>query len=129
MEGGIPLLALIPVAGVVVALFVRLFRNANREVEAKSWPSTEATIQSAEIETVDRGRSAVELPCFAFSYAVNGEYYSGRFSLSRDDARLPAFLREMIDQKVTIKYDPKRPGSFSVKDVFIEGCEVQTVPD
>jgi len=129
MDRVIPLLALFVVLGVVVALIARLFRNAKRETEAESWPCTEATVQSAGIETVGSGRSAVELPCFAFSYVVGGEYYSGRFSLSGCDDRSATLIRAMIDKKVTVSYDPNKPSSYCISERIIEGCAVGLVPD
>ena len=66
----------------VFACFAAWFIWRKRRVdEAKSWPSTEATIQSGGIEEINSGRSTFERPVFAFSYVVDGEYYSGRFAL------------------------------------------------
>jgi hypothetical protein len=129
MDRVIPLLGLIAVLGVVVALLARLFRSARQEDEAQSWPCAEATIQSAEMETVGSGRYAVVLPCFAFSYLVNGEYYSGRFSLSCSDVRSATLIREMVDKKLTIHYDPKKPSINRISEEMIEGCGVGRVPD
>src|SRR5580692_6116546 len=78
----IPILEWIAGLGLVVAIVVQIFQNRYRAIEAKSWPTAQATIQPGGMEPVNSGeRRAVILPCFAFSYVVNGEYYSGRFSL------------------------------------------------
>jgi hypothetical protein len=81
MDRVIPVLALIAVLAVVAIIVVQLYRNAKREEASRTWPNAQATIQSGAMEIVGSGRSAVTLPCFAFSYVVGGEYYSGRFSL------------------------------------------------
>jgi len=129
MDRVIPVLVLIAVLGVVVAIIVQLFRNAKREEEAQSWPTTEATVQSSAMETVASGRSAVILPCFAFSYVVNGEYYSGRFSLSEASDRSATLLREMIDKKLTVHYNPTKPQDFLLPEVMSGGCEVRRIAD
>jgi len=81
------------------------------------------------MEMVGSGRYAVQLPCFAFSYVVNGEYYSGRFSLSGRDDRSVTLIREMIDRKLTVQYDPNKPSNYMISDDMIEGCAVGRVPD
>ena len=81
------------------------------------------------METVGSGRSAVILPCFAFSYVVNEEYYSGRFSLSGCDGRSATLIREMIDKRITVHYDPNKPESYMIPEEMIEGCPVGRVRD
>ena len=119
------------IAAIVVigGLAVQLIRNERRQKEAQSWPSAEATIESSGMEAVGSGRPAADLPCFAFSYVVNGEYYSGRFSLSGGKDRSESLLREMVDRKINVKYDPTRPESYMIAEDVIEGCEVGRVPD
>jgi hypothetical protein len=129
MDRVIPILASIAVLGVVAALFVQLFRNAGKEAAARSWPTVEATIQSAQREMVGSGRYAVELPCYAFSYVVDGEYHSGRFGLVKAIGGAGAPLRDMVDKKLTIQYDPKRPSSFRIPSAMIEGCQVHLIRD
>src|SRR5579863_4750082 len=93
----------------------------------KGWPSAEATIESGAIEEVARARGAVvNLPTFAFSYQVAGEYYSGRISL------LPyitdpneGLMARMIGHKLQIRYDPRHPQVWYVTDTLIEGCKVE----
>jgi hypothetical protein len=103
--------------------------NARRAAQARNWPSTEATIQLAKIEAVRNGRFSEDLPCFAFSYVVDGEYYSGRFALSAKGDRADALIKEMVGKKLTVRYNPKRPASYFIPDDAIEGCEVHLVPN
>lgn len=75
------------------------------------------------------GRGYSDLPCFAFSYLVAGEYYSGRFALWAKGGRSDELLRELIESKFTIRYDPDHPSSFFIPDETLGGCEVYLLPD
>jgi hypothetical protein len=97
--------------------------------KARSWPQAEATIQSGGMEEVGHMRETVRLPCFAFSYVVNGEYYSGRFSLSGCDDRSATLIRELIDKKLTVRFDPKSPSNYQILEGMVEGCTVRLIPD
>jgi hypothetical protein len=96
-----------------------------RVTKAKGWPKTEATIQSGGIDIVAQRRYiSVVLPCFAFSYVVDGEYFSGRFALSATGDQADDLIKEMIDRRFIVNYDPEKPSTFYIPDEFIEGCEV-----
>ena len=114
---------------VVAALVTWIRWKAKRVGEAKNWPSTEATVQSAAMENVGSNRNPVDLPCFAFSYSVEGEYYSGRFSLSAKGDRADTLIKAMIDRKLIVQYDPKQPSSYFIPDEIIEDCDVGLVSD
>jgi hypothetical protein len=107
----------------IVALVAWTQWKAKQVDNAREWPAVEATIQSAEIERIGGGRNAPHLPCFAFSYVVDGEYYSGRFALSVKGDQADSLTKEMIDRKFSVNYDPARPSFFFIPD-DIEGCEV-----
>ncbi|MGP8269381.1 MAG: DUF3592 domain-containing protein [Terracidiphilus sp.] len=110
-------------------LVVPIVRRARREVAAKNWPSTEAIIQSGRIEELSYGRGSEELPVFEFSYVVDGTYQSGRFSLWAKGDSADALVKEIVEKKMTVKYDPERPSSYYLPDEYIEGCPVSLVPD
>jgi hypothetical protein len=115
------------VLAVVAALKVASARNKKLVQQAQSWPSTEATIQSGAVERLPhpRSRDNLGLPCFAFSYAVNGKYYSGRFALLEHGDRAADLVKAMVDRKLTIHYDPQHPETYLIPDVTIEGCQVE----
>ena len=115
-----PLVVLIPLA----VLVVWLIRKTDRLETANSWPICEGTIQSAGMEMIGRGRRAIVLPCFAFSYVVNGEYHSGRFALSARDEKASALIRELVNKKLTIHFDPEHPSTYFIPVELIEGCQV-----
>jgi hypothetical protein len=93
--------------------------------EARAWPTTEARIQNA--STTVLGRYSGPIPCFSFSYVVDGEYYSGSFGLSADGDRADTLARELIDKKILVSYDPDKPSKFYVPEETIEGCEVKQI--
>ncbi len=67
----------------------------------------------------------MELPVFAFSYVVGEEYYAGRFALWAKGDRADTLIREMVDRKVLINYDPGRPERWFIPEKLIEGCPVE----
>ena len=115
-------------ACIAASLIAWIIRTAARDSRARYWPSTEATIQSAGIESIGTGRYRVELPCFAFSYVVDGECYSGRFALEAKGDRADALVKELLNKKLTMQYNPKVPSSYFITDEWIEGCDVRLVP-
>lgn len=118
------LIFFIAIIGVSVTALIAYMRKVKRVEQARAWPSTEATIQSAAIETFPAGRYTVDLPAFSFSYAVNGEYYSGRFALRASDSVADELVKKLADQKLTMHYDPQHPESHFIPNDMIEGCEV-----
>ena len=38
-------------------------------------------------------------------------------------------LREMVDRKIVVQYDPSKPESYMLAEDMIEGCEVRRAPD
>jgi hypothetical protein len=68
--------------------------------------------------------SSVDLPVFAFSYVVDGEYYSGRFGLFARGDHADSLIREMVNRKLPVNYDPARPERWYIPNDMIEGCKV-----
>jgi hypothetical protein len=56
-----------------------LGRRVNRRIEAKAknWPYVYATVEHAEAKTIGEGKTAYWVGELAYSYIVDGEYYSG----------------------------------------------------
>src|ERR1035437_5562425 len=127
----IKILSVIAVAAALLYRFGRPYIIKRRLNDAADWPETEATIQSAEMELVERvGHLREKLPFFAFSYVVDNEYYPGRFGLRIAEDRASTLMREWVDTKITVRYDPKRPSVFSLPDeLSVDGFRVSTVPE
>jgi hypothetical protein len=83
------------------------------------------------MELVERvGHVRQRVPFFAFSYVVENEYYSGRFGLRLDEDRGSSLLREWVNTKIIVRYNPKRPSIFSLPDELpVDGYRVSTVPE
>lgn len=97
-----------------------------RARKAKTWPTTEATIQSGNTEHVGNADGIeIKLPVFNFTYLINGENHYGRFSLQpyiTDPG--PGLFPRMIDRKLQIRYNPAKPEEWFIADEYIEGCRV-----
>ena len=94
MNASIFALSLFGVA-VVAVLAVWTRWTVKQVVRAMNWPTTDATIQSADIEKVGGGRNAPEPTCFAFSYfVVGGGYFTGRFARSATDDLADNWLKK-----------------------------------
>jgi hypothetical protein len=99
--------------------------------QARKWPRTEATIQSAEVEVLHgTRRSSLKASVCAFSYTVDGMRYSGRFSLlsgTRPEDRpmrtLP--VRTLVDQKLPLLYDPVHPRKWYIPMEHWRGCSLE----
>jgi hypothetical protein len=94
---------------------------------AKGWSATQGTIESGVSETVGTANGVqVVLPVFAFSYCVNGEYYSGRFSLSPYSNDVgEAIFKLIVGRKIPIKFDPSHPAKWFVAERLMEGYKVE----
>ena len=72
-----------------------------------SWPSAEATVETAQVRFY-RGTYSVNL---AYSYAVDGSYRTGseeRMFSSRE-AEAEAYAARIRGQRVVIRFNPKNP--------------------
>ena len=108
---GLPLLAL-SIAGWAI-------RSRNgKEKGASDWPLIEATIQSV------NQRSAYN-PAMAdvadFSYTVNDDYFSGKAQISRSFSTHGASSGDLVDQKIQIRYNPRKPQKYSVPQAEVGG--------
>lgn len=110
-------------ASVLIILFVRFGWQTVRLRRTRGWPKTWATIQSAEMETVNQGQYL--LPCFIFSYLADGEQFGGRFSLFADEQSGRILLKTMIHKRIEIQFHPKRPATWYIPNKRIEGHEVE----
>ncbi len=95
--------------------------NRARSKKSAQSPETDGTIQSLNTEILHEGRGSSELPVCDFSYCVDGEYYSGRLSISRKNASGDYQPRNLINQKVQVRYDPKNPAKCLVPPVDLDG--------
>jgi Protein of unknown function (DUF3592) len=110
------------------ALAVWLFRRSANTSNPETWPATEATIQSMH-RAIGSGRGADPVDVGDFSYAVNGEYYSGSAVISRSFSTRDSEPRDLIDKKFQVQYDPSKPEKYDVSESEIEGFELGPYDD
>jgi len=126
-ENTMDLVMTLLIAAVAFGWFIWLWRQKRRFKAAPSWPVAEAIIETGTIESVAAVKgSKVQLPVFAFSYLVSGEYYSGRFALMpyiTDPGE--SLVKRMIGRKLEVHYDPVKPQTWLIADELIEGCKVE----
>ena len=111
------------VAAVAIAMVWQWHRSQQKAEIARTWPETEATIESGGLESATETRAL--LPTFAFSYYVNGEYYSGRFSLIPGHTSLQDLIQRLVGRKLQIRFNPQQPDVCFVAGEQIEGCKVE----
>jgi hypothetical protein len=109
--------------GVGIVVGTQLHENrVDRDVaETADWLETEATIQNAVIERIDKYTS---YPSFAFSYSVSGEYLSGKFFLKADQEQSEELIKALLSQKFPVQYDPKSPSAWYIAEAMIAGYEI-----
>ena len=119
-------IALIVLLAIPTYFIGRIIWRNSRVEAAQAWPMTEATVQSGEMEVVASTRGGdVSIPCFAFSYVVKGEYYSGRFGLLPNFGNPDQVISRMKDRKFQIHYDPAKPEAYYIPGEQMEGCDIE----
>jgi len=105
-EVKIALAGIIFAAGLTYVLTVSLHRR-NIFRGWHSWPSAEATVETAEVR-VYRGTYSVNI---GYSYAVNGSYTTGweERMFSSHEGEAEAYAASIRGQKVVVRFDPKNP--------------------
>jgi len=106
-----------------IIAFAKFFeaRSDQKIAETADWLETEATVQSAAIERIDRYTSR---PSFAFSYPVKGEYFSGKFFLKADGEQSEELIKTLIHLKFPVQYNPDDPLAWFIAENTIAGCEI-----
>lgn len=85
------------------------------------WPLTDATIRSVGTVVVHAGRSSYPVVVGDFTYYVNNEYYSGRLKISRSFSTGDQSPRDLVNQKIQVRYNPLKPEKFSVPQTELGG--------
>jgi len=77
-----------------------------RRRRATSWPSTQGTVMSANASDRQPYRHSC-LCVLSYSYAVNGDYYSGSHSIhARNERRADELATEWKGRSLVIRYSP-----------------------
>ena len=115
-EVKIALAGIIFAAGLTYVLVVSLRRRCVFR-GWQSWPSAEATVETAEVR-VYRGTYFVTV---GYLFAVNGSYATGweEKMFSSREAEAEAFAASVRGQKAVIRFNPKNPGRSRIDRVPI----------
>jgi len=106
---------------VLAALVVFFVRRPVRPEKAANWPVTEGTIQSVGKVIVPGERNSPPTDVCDFSYIVNDEYYSGRLTISRSFSTHDRAPKDLINQKIQVGFNPRKPEKFSVPQTELGG--------
>jgi hypothetical protein len=116
------------VAAALAAALISYVQQRVRAPRAASWPGAEGTIQSVDRLVVGTPFSPSYGPGAPyivdvgdFSYVVNNVYYSGRLKTSRSFSTGTASPKELIDQKIQVRYNPRNPEQYFVPPQEIGG--------
>lgn len=107
--------------GALAVLVIWLVWQPRRLDKTEQWAATEATIQSVGTVVVNARRGSYSVDVGDFSYNVNDEYYSGRLQISRAFSTGDASQRDLIHQKLQVRYDPQQPEKFCVPKAELGG--------
>ena len=93
----------------VAGVFVYWLRSR----QATSWPSTQGTVWQAEArqakEVEERRSLSPWVGQFTYSYAVNGEYYSGTHMINAlTKRRAEQIVAGWKDRTIAVRYSPSR---------------------
>ena len=102
-------------------LVIFIARQPVSAKKAAKWPATEATIQAVRVVYVPAGRVTRPLDVGDFSYTVSDEYYSGTLAVSSSFSTGHAAPRDLLDQKIQVRYNPRKREQFSVPQQEIGG--------
>ena len=64
-----------------------------------------------------------------FTYVVNDDYFSGKVRISPSFSTHSASPKDLVDQKIQVSYNPKKPEKYSVPQVEVGGFLVDPYDD
>jgi hypothetical protein len=109
----------------LAATIVSYVQQRVRTARAANWPEAEGIIQIVRrVAVADAGGPIVTyrmVPVGDFSYKVNDEYYSGISGISRSFSTGTASPKELIDQRIKVRYNPRKPEQYFVPPQEIGG--------
>lgn len=107
--------------GIVALVRVSESRRDREVADTANWVEAEATIQEGRVDRYDRHHW---YPFFAFSYIAAGDYLSGEFCLEIEGDRAQDMIKQMLESKFTINFDPSNKSSWYIPTETMEGCQI-----
>jgi hypothetical protein len=107
---------------VTVAVLATLDFLHRRELRGSaSWPTAQATVESADVREVRTRHSHYFRAELAYSYKINGSYYSGRFTRDfADESQAWDYAKRARAKTVGVRFHPKKfePSRLANEDAF-----------
>ena len=88
---------------IVVPLLLRWWKTRGWQ----SWPCTEGTVETTEVNEVSTRGGSHFVVDLGYSYLVNGEYYSGHLIQRQEEPY--EYARLMKDSKVMVRFHSEQP--------------------
>lgn len=111
------------VTGAILALVVVLalggfeFSRWMKFRGAHSWPATQGTIENLEVKEVHTRSTHYFALDVAYSYSVNGEYYSGRFTKNFEtESEASDYAESLRGRPLSLRYKPVDAGTSCLQD-------------
>jgi hypothetical protein len=118
----LPIRVSVWMAGLVIAaliMAVRFTRHWLLKQAAESWPMMNATVESFYVINSGAGSTVHWIPILEYSYAINGQRYSGNAGLQFNGGNDKTIAEEAGNtwqgQKILVRYNPQKPE----KSVFL----------
>jgi hypothetical protein len=96
-----------------IALAVGVLAVAKRRFTARagSWPTVAAKVENVFLDVLSRGLNRAEEThaVLAYSYSIGDAYCSREIRLWAGESSLESLDKEMVGQKVSVHYNPRKP--------------------
>jgi hypothetical protein len=116
-SGGSSVTGAILALAVVLALVGFEFSRWMKFRGADSWPATQGTIESLDVKEVRTRSTHYFALDAAYSYSVNGEYYSGRFAKNFEtESEASDYAESLKGRPVSLRYKAADAGTSCLQD-------------
>jgi len=113
---------------ILIVLSVMIFRELRfifKKRASENWPAIDAVIDAGEVGL----RGLLCRVHFTYSYEVNGQRRTGRFSLLTDGNKSAEALRQtLVGKKTSVKYDTRDPDISLLSEQSLMGRRVMQGP-
>lgn len=114
---GNPWIGIIPLIATVILLAALRLSRALRFRGTATWPVVEGRIENCDVREIRTRSSHYFVAEAAYSYRVEGEYYSGRFSREfAQESEAWDYVSSIRNALVQVKFDPAKAESSLVLD-------------
>jgi len=126
------------VVWILVAVVVWMIVRARlRRGQSEDWPVAQGTIEQGEAIVTDAhirtpDKPAYKVTRFEYNYSVDGRKYTGSFALpvyALEAVDVLKWHQELAGRSVSVRYDPKNPGTCFLAESEFLGKRIYQYPD